>query len=226
MVREHLAGAARRITDYVDDLFAAEVANERHGGVSPSTLASAVESLAQGAGIMDRGWESADYIALLEIIALAGPDTEIDELWRARSCLPKENGTAMATNDEQMRHLYEFLVHEQPQWAEAAEWLRSQYPWDGPVPPGRDVPTAHVADGQLWFRDGVEGMGIAAGDLGPGELLEYLDDASADDPLGKTVAQVVVGLRVSQEHGEHPSCVVVYEDGSLSYYVLPLDEED
>lgn len=73
-------GAKAWVTDRVSNLFLAEIANERDGGVAPSTLESTIDSVVQCPEVMCEGWATDDFVALLQIVALAGPETEVREL--------------------------------------------------------------------------------------------------------------------------------------------------
>lgn len=78
----HALGDAAKswVTDKIEDLFLAEIANERDGGVSPATLSSTIDSISQAPDIMCEGWESSDFIALLVICDQVGTDTEVSYL--------------------------------------------------------------------------------------------------------------------------------------------------
>lgn len=65
------------ITEKVENLFLAELANERDGGVSPSTISSALDSISQAPEIMCEGWEMSDWIVLLQIAEGVGFDAEL-----------------------------------------------------------------------------------------------------------------------------------------------------
>lgn len=72
--------ARQIVTPKLRDLFYAEIANERYGGVSPSTLESSIDSLLQGAGIMDEGWQTRDWRALVHLLWILPQSTEVREL--------------------------------------------------------------------------------------------------------------------------------------------------
>jgi len=67
----------RWMTPKVADLFAAECANERDGGVSPATIASTIDSVTQAPEIMCPGWELPDFVAMLTITWIAGLDAQV-----------------------------------------------------------------------------------------------------------------------------------------------------
>lgn len=71
------------LTRRVRALFEAEISNERSGGVSPATIESAIDSVWQGAGIMDEGWTRDDYVALLQIAVVCPPTIELTDLLAA-----------------------------------------------------------------------------------------------------------------------------------------------
>lgn len=68
------------LSENVRNLFHAEIANERDGGISPSTLFSCADSVHQAPDIMCAGWQPDDWAALLWILANDGPDTELEDL--------------------------------------------------------------------------------------------------------------------------------------------------
>ena len=72
--------ARKYVTENVRNLFYAEIANERDGGVTPSTLFSTVDSVHQAPDIMCDGWFCTDWAELLWLLATLGPDTEVRDL--------------------------------------------------------------------------------------------------------------------------------------------------
>lgn len=77
---------------------------------------------------------------------------------------------------------------------------------------------ALVVGTTLWFKAGDDE--VRAKDLSPDELTDRLDGLLVEDPSGRTVAGVVQDLSIEQAYGSAPVVVVVYTDGSLSYYVF------
>lgn len=76
--------AAKWMTEKVAHLFYVEIANERNGGVSPATLASAIDSVSQAPDIMCEGWTTEDWVSLLYVVNLVGSDAELDDILRAK----------------------------------------------------------------------------------------------------------------------------------------------
>lgn len=76
--------ARRWVTEGVEALFQAEISNERHGGVTPSTLSSTIDSVSQGLPLDNEEGEPVDVvsllIALLVIRDLLPGDTSVREL--------------------------------------------------------------------------------------------------------------------------------------------------
>jgi hypothetical protein len=68
------------VTPNIERLFHAEIANECDGGVSPSTLFSAVDSMVQAPDIMCEGWTSDDFIKFIHILEWVGDKTELREI--------------------------------------------------------------------------------------------------------------------------------------------------
>jgi hypothetical protein len=68
------------MTENIRQLFYAEIANERDGGVSPATLFSTADSVHQAPDIMCEGWFCDDHANLLWLLATLGPDTEVRDL--------------------------------------------------------------------------------------------------------------------------------------------------
>jgi hypothetical protein len=71
--------AERWITTGVRNLFLAEIANERDGGVSPATLDSTIDSVQQG-GAEVFGLDTQDLIALLSIRNILPKRTKVRDL--------------------------------------------------------------------------------------------------------------------------------------------------
>lgn len=76
-----LPTARRWVNERIGNLFDAEIANERDGGVTPATLSSCIDSVSQGAEILCEGWEAGDFVALLMIRDLCDSDTELASLY-------------------------------------------------------------------------------------------------------------------------------------------------
>lgn len=66
------------MTDGLQDFFYAEISNERQGGVSPSTLESAVDSLSQAPEVFHLGQQ--DLVALSVILVHTDEKTELRDL--------------------------------------------------------------------------------------------------------------------------------------------------
>lgn len=72
--------AKRWVTDKIRDLFYAEIANERHGGVTPATVSSTIDSISQASDIMCEDWYPQDFASLLLICDLVGTQIEVRDL--------------------------------------------------------------------------------------------------------------------------------------------------
>lgn len=67
------------MTEPVRGFFRGEISNERNGGVSPSTLSSAIDSLAQG-GMDTFALGERDLMTLLKLADLVGTNTHLEDL--------------------------------------------------------------------------------------------------------------------------------------------------
>lgn len=72
--------ARKWVTPGLTDFFHCEIANERQGGVTPSTVSSAIDSLSQAPDDVFDMVQRADLIGLLMIADLVGTATELRDL--------------------------------------------------------------------------------------------------------------------------------------------------
>lgn len=66
------------VTEGLQNFFDAEISNERHGGITPSTLDSAVDSLFQCPDAFDL--EQQDLVSLAVLLTRVDKETELRDL--------------------------------------------------------------------------------------------------------------------------------------------------